>query len=64
MSNLPTHTVCIAEENGDKSYFTDIGSAWLKDSGTISIELRPGLSVAGRFLLLPKKDKKSDDPAA
>ncbi len=62
MSNKPTHDVLLAEEYeaGDgeqKSYFTNIGSAWAKDSGAISVQFREGLAVTGRVVILPKKDK-------
>lgn len=62
MSNKPTHDILLAEnyEAGDgeqKAYFTNIGSAWLKDSGAISCEMRDGLAVSGRFVILPKKEK-------
>lgn len=56
MSNKPTHNVFIAEDGEDKSYFTNIGSAWEKDTGTISVELRPGLAVSGRFVILPRRE--------
>lgn len=69
MSNIPTHDVLLAENytisNGEeKAYFTNIGSAWAKDSGAISVELRPGLSVSGRFVILPKKEGARDDHQA
>ncbi|WP_298822838.1 hypothetical protein [uncultured Roseibium sp.] len=51
MSNKPTHDVCLVEENGDKAFFTNVGSAWLKDTGTISVEIRPNLSVSGRLVV-------------
>lgn len=60
MTNTPTHNVYLAEDyerDGEKkSHFTNIGSAWLKDTGTISVEIRPNLSVSGRFIILPKDD--------
>ncbi len=61
MSNKPTHDILLAEnyeaEDGEeKAYFTNIGSAWVKESGAVSCELRPGLAVTGRFVILPKKD--------
>ena len=62
MSNKPTHDVLLAEEYeaGDgesKSYFTNIGSAWMKDSGAMSVQFRDGLAVSGRIVILPKKEK-------
>ena len=65
MSNAPTHKVCIVEEyqkDGEtKAYFTEVGSAWEKDTGTISVEVRPGLSLHGRFMILPKKDEAESE---
>ena len=62
MSNKPTHDILLAEnyeaaDGEEKAYFTNIGSAWQKDNGTISCEMRGGLAVSGRFVILPKKDK-------
>lgn len=58
----PTHDILLAENyttaNGEeKSYFTNIGSAWAKEGGAVSCEIRTGLAVHGRFVILPKKDK-------
>jgi len=66
MSNQPTHDILLAENyttaNGEeKSYFTNIGSAWIKDTGTISCEVRGGLAVSGRFVIMPKKEKSAGD---
>lgn len=66
MSNKPTHDVLLAENftnsNGEeKSHFTNIGSAWQSDKGAISCEIRAGLAVSGRFVILPKKDKSESD---
>ena len=65
MSNKPTHDVLLAEDytnsNGEeKSYFTNIGSAWQSDKGAISCEIRAGLAVSGRFVILPKKESNGD----
>lgn len=62
MSNKPTHDILLAEkyqagDGEEKAYFTNIGSAWQKDSGAISCEMRDGLAVSGRFVILPKKAK-------
>jgi len=58
----PTHDILLAEnyeaaDGAEKAYFTNIGSAWLKDSGVISCEIRPGLSISGNFVILPRKEK-------
>lgn len=69
MSNRPSHDVLLAEpfttENGEeKTYYTNIGSAWQSEKGAISVKIRDGLSVAGRFVILPKKEGQGDDPEA
>ncbi len=66
MSNKPTHDILLAEnfETADeqqKSYFTNVGSAWMKDSGTISCQIREGLAVSGRLVIMPKREKQSED---
>lgn len=62
MSNKPTHDIVLAEDyeaaDGEqKSSFTRVGSAWQKDTGTMSCQLRDGLAVSGRFVILPRKEK-------
>lgn len=65
MSNCPTHDILLAEnytgQDGDeKSRFTNIGSAWTKDSGVMSCEVREGLAVSGRFIIMPRR-KRSEN---
>ena len=65
MSNKPTHDILLAEnyqagDGEEKAYFTNMGSAWLKIGGTILCEMRGGLAVSGRFVILPKKEKTGD----
>ena len=63
----PTHDVLLAEEyttkdNGEvKTHFTNIGSAWQSEKGAISCDLRAGLAVSGRFVILPKKEKSESN---
>ncbi len=61
MSNKPTHNICIAENyksgEEEKTYFTNVGSAWLKDTGTVTCELRQGIALTGRFVLVKPKEK-------
>ncbi|MCP4143375.1 MAG: hypothetical protein GY755_24320 [Chloroflexi bacterium] len=64
----PTHDILLAEnyqtaDGEEKSYFTNIGSAWLKDTGNISCEVREGLAVSGRFIISPVREKKKADAA-
>ena len=66
MSKRPTHDILLAEDyeatDGEqKASFTNIGGAWLKDSGAISCQLRDGLAVSGRFVILPRKEKGGDE---
>lgn len=62
----PTHDILLAENytnaNGEeKTHFTNIGSAWQKDTGTVSCEVRAGLSVSGRFVITPVREKKDGE---
>lgn len=63
----PTHDILLAENytskatGEEKASFTNIGSAWLKDSGAISCEMREGLAVSGRFVILPKREKADSE---
>ena len=51
--------------NGEvKKHFIEVGAAWDIESGGMSIELHEGIAVSGRFVILPRKDKASDDGAA
>ncbi len=64
MNKKPTHDICIAEsyktaEGKDKSYFTNVGSAWLKVSGVITCEIRQGLALNGRFVITLKREHKN-----
>ena len=66
MTNKPTHDILLAEEyeaaDGEvKSNFTRIGSAWTKESGAMSCQLREGLAVSGRFVILPRREKAEAD---
>jgi len=62
----PTHDILLAENyttsNGEeKSYFTNIGSAWQKDTGNLSCEIRARLAVSGRFVISPVREKKASE---
>ena len=66
MSNRPTHDILLAEDyeaaDGEaKSSFTNIGGAWQKDTGTMSCQLRDGLAVSGRFVIVPRREKGGDE---
>ena len=68
MSNKPTHDILLVENydnnNGEeKAAFTRIGSAWQKDTGTISCEVRDGLAVSGRFIITPRKEREQGKDA-
>lgn len=65
MSNKPTHHILLPENytnaNGEeKTQFTRIGSAWAKETGNVTCELRPGLAVSGRFVIALPKDNDGE----
>lgn len=55
----PTHRVCVAEKNGDDTFYTDVGAGWSfsgeKASG-ISIKLRQNIAVSGELVLFESKE--------
>jgi len=62
----PTHDILLAENytnnsGEEKTHFTNIGSAWQKDTGTVSCEVRAGLAVSGRFVITPVREKQGSD---
>lgn len=66
MSKKPTHDILLAENyttgtGEEKTYFTNIGSGWATENGGVSCEIRSGLAVSGRFVILPKQEKPASD---
>ncbi len=46
------------DNNGEvKKQFVEVGAAWEIDSGGMSVEVYDGVSVTGRFVILPRKDR-------
>lgn len=51
----PDYKVLVSRENGDKTYYTEIGSAWNVAKDGISIAFN-ALPVDGKCVLFPRKD--------
>ena len=51
----PDYKVLVSRENGDKTYYTEIGSGWNVAKEGISIALN-ALPVDGKCVLFPRKD--------
>ena len=61
MSKKPTHDILLAEnyeaaDDEEKAYFTNIGSAWQKDSGAISCEMSLEFPMSQRALARYRED--------
>lgn len=52
--NKPDYEVFVSEKNGDKTFYTRIGAAWLVSNDGISIKLR-ALPLDGNLVLFPPK---------
>lgn len=47
--------------NGEeRKHFIEVGAAWEIDSGGMSLELHEGISVSGRVVILPRKERGND----
>jgi hypothetical protein len=56
-SNKPTHTVRIKDWNSEQDNYLNIGVAWQKDNGTITVKLSGKLLIDDAIFLNPIKDK-------
>lgn len=56
MGKKPDWKVLVSRENGDKQFYTEIGSGWSVAKDGISIQLN-ALPVDGRIVLFPRKDE-------
>lgn len=52
----PDYKVVIGRENGDKTYWTEIGSGWLVKNDGISVQLN-SLPVDGKMVLFLRRDE-------
>lgn len=65
MGKQPTHRICLAEDYTDKegserTAWTNVGSAWASEGGTLTCEPREGIALTGRFVLVLNKDATPD----
>lgn len=50
--------------NGEvKKHFVEVGAAWDIDSGGMSIEIHEGISISGKVLILPRKERDAPNYA-
>ncbi len=52
----PDYKVLVSRENGDKTYYTEIGSAWNVAKDGISVQLN-ATPIDGRLVLFPREAK-------
>jgi hypothetical protein len=55
MGKRPDYKVLVSRENGDKNFYSEIGSGWNVAKEGISIQLN-SLPVDGKCVLFPRKD--------
>jgi hypothetical protein len=53
----PDWRVLVSRENGDKNFYTEVGSAWNVAKDGISIQLN-ALPVDGKLVLFPREEEK------
>lgn len=51
----PDYEIFISQKNGDKNFYTKIGSAWVVAKEGLSIQLT-ALPVDGKAVAFPRKD--------
>lgn len=51
----PDYKVLVSRENGDKTFYSEIGSGWAVKNDGISIVLN-SLPVDGKCVIFPRKD--------
>jgi hypothetical protein len=58
MSNKPTHDLTTIAGEGKSAQFTRIAAVWpTKDGQGFTGEIPAGITVTGRFAILPRKEK-------
>ncbi len=56
MGKRPDYKVLVSRENGDKTFYSEIGSAWNVAKEGISIQLN-SLPIDGKCVIFPRKDE-------
>ena len=51
----PDYKVLVSRKNGDKTFYTEIGSAWSVSNDGISIQFN-ALPIDGKCVIFPRKD--------
>lgn len=60
-SSHPTHRVCVVENAGEKSYWTDIGVGFEhRDGKGINCKLPPGVTLSGGFVIRAVEPKDAE----
>lgn len=53
----PDYKVLVSREGSDKTFYTEVGSAWRVAKDGISIQLN-ALPVDGKLIMFPREDKE------
>jgi hypothetical protein len=63
----PSHGVYVVEnrDEGEGGFWTRVGSAWLHKDGKsgLTVQLKPGIAVSGRIVLLTEDEQRSKPKA-
>jgi hypothetical protein len=51
----PDYRVFVSQQNGEETFYTDVGGAWNVDKGGISIKLK-ALPLDGKLIMFPPKE--------
>jgi len=53
----PDYKVLVSRKNGDKNFYTEVGSGWNVAKDGISVQLS-ALPTDGKLVLFPRKDEE------
>lgn len=55
----PEYKVLVSRQNGDKTFYTEIGSGWAVKNDGISIQLN-ATPIDGKMVIFPRNDEARD----
>lgn len=61
-NNKPNYRVRTVQKAGDRTFYHDLGVAWVKDNGVISVQLY-GAPLNNLLLIVPIKDEAAGEGA-
>lgn len=65
MKNKPTHYLSVVSGDGDQARFTEVAALWpTKNGNGFSGQIREGISITGRIVIMPAKARDEQDGGA